>query len=70
VLPARGHALLSDIVALFPVEQGAAEVLGYLTLDDEDIDVTMDEDEETLITYSVENERRRLRLPQVIVTRR
>ena len=69
VLPARGHALLTDIVALFPVEQGAAEVLGYLTLADEDIDVTMDEAEETLIDYSVEDERRLVRLPQVIVTR-
>lgn len=70
VLPARGQALLSDIVALFPVEQGAAEVLGYLTLADDDIDVTMNENEETLIEYAVEDERRRVRLPQVIVTRR
>ncbi len=34
VLPERSSALLSDIVAMHPIEQGAAEIVGYLSLNE------------------------------------
>jgi hypothetical protein len=69
VVPDHQSALLSDIVALFPVEQGAAEVVAYLTLGD-DLEVTMDETEEMLIDYEDGGSTRRIRLPMVTVRRR
>ncbi len=60
----------SDIIDLYPVEHGAAEIVGYLALTDEDIEVTMDEDAEILVEYTDGDTVRRARLPQVTVTRR
>jgi hypothetical protein len=73
VLPKRSSALLSDIVQLFPIEQGAAEIVGYLALDDEGVVVEMDESDETLLEYADSTDpelTRRARLPKVTVTRR
>jgi flagellar motility protein MotE (MotC chaperone) len=70
VVPERSSALLSDIIDLYPVEHGAAELVGYLALTDEDIDVTMDEDAEILVQYTDGDAVRQARLPQVTVTRR
>ena len=52
VLPENSSALLSDVVAVHPIEQGAAEIVGYLALKDEDVTVNMDDAEETLLEYS------------------
>jgi hypothetical protein len=52
------------------VEHGAAEIVGYLALTDEDIEVAMDENDETLIEYTDGDVVRRARLPRVTVTRR
>ncbi len=38
VLPERSSALLADIIEMFPIEQGAAEIVGYLALSDTDLD--------------------------------
>lgn len=73
VLPPRSAALLSDIIAMYPLEQGAAEIIGYLALDDEDVAVEMDESDETLIEFedpSDPTRTRRARLPKVTVRRR
>lgn len=69
VVPPRSSALLSDIVALFPLEHGAAEIIGYLALTDDDLEVAMDEADETLIEYAEGDVVRRARLPKVTVTR-
>lgn len=69
VVPPRSSALLTDIVSLFPVEHGAAEIVGYLTLGD-DIEVTMDENDEAFVDYADGDVVRRARLPKVTVTRR
>jgi flagellar motility protein MotE (MotC chaperone) len=69
-VPERSSVLLRDIVAAFPIEQGAAEIVGYLALTDEDIEITMDEAEETLIDYADDETSYRARLPKVMVTRR
>lgn len=69
VVPRRTSALLSDIVELFPLEHGAAEIIGYLALTDEDLEVAMDESGETLIEYTDGDVIRHARLPKVTVTR-
>ena len=73
VLPERSSALLSDVVALHPIEQGAAEIVGYLALNDEDVTVDMDDSDETLLEYSDPADpdiTKRARLPKVTVRRR
>ena len=37
---------------MYPIEQGAAEIVGYLALDDEDVTVEMDDADETLLEYA------------------
>jgi Protein of unknown function (DUF3375) len=73
VLPERSAALLSDIVALYPLEHGAAEIVGYLALDDGDVAVELDESDETVLDYSDPDDptlAKRARLPKVTVRRR
>lgn len=73
VLPEHSAALLSDIVALHPLEHGAAEIVGYLALDDGEVTVEIDESDETLLEYGVPHDpgsTKRARLPKVTVIRR
>jgi len=69
-VPERGSALLSDIVRAYPIEQGAAEIVGYLALTEDDLQVTVDEQDETHIDYTDGQGVRRMRMPKVTVTRR
>lgn len=69
-VPDRGSALLSDIVRVYPVEQGAAEIVGYLALTEDDLEVTVDEQDETCIDYADGDVVRRVRMPKVTVSRR
>jgi hypothetical protein len=69
-VPERGSALLIDIVRVYPIEQGAAEIVGYLALTDDDLEVTVDEQDETCIDYADGGTIRRARLPKVTVSRR
>lgn len=73
VLPEHSAALLSDIVAMYPLEQGAAEIVSYLALDDGDVAVEMDDSDETVLDYDDPRDptsSRRARLPKVTVRRR
>jgi flagellar motility protein MotE (MotC chaperone) len=71
VLPSRSSTLLTDILDFYPVQHGAAEILGYLSLSEQDLTVTVDEAEEILVDYAdAEGRGRRARLPKVTVTRR
>lgn len=73
VLPESSSALLDDIVELFPVEHGAAEIIGYLALQDEDIDIDMDDTDDTVLNYPDPADpgfSKRARLPKTTVTRR
>ena len=73
VLPERSAALLSDIVAMYPLEQGAAEIVSYLALDDGDVAVEMDDSDETVLDYDDPADPanvKRARLPKVTVRRR
>nr|WP_082957217.1 DUF3375 domain-containing protein [Mycolicibacter heraklionensis] len=72
-LPQHSSALLSDVIAVHPIRQGAAEIVGYLALDDEDVIVEMDDTGETVLDFTdAENPERtkRARLPKVTVRRR
>lgn len=72
VLPAHSSALLSDIVDLYPIEEGVAEILGYLGLDDGELSVEMDDTAETTLTYRDPDDpqrSRRARMPKVTVRR-
>ena len=73
VLPPRSSMLLEDIVDLFPLEQGAAEIVGYLGMGDDELSVELDDDDETVLDYpdpDDEQRWRRARLPKVTVRRR
>ena len=73
VLPESCSALLSDVIAMHPIEQGAAEIVGYLALNDEDVTVDMDDSDESLLEYSDPADTditKRARLPKVTVRRR
>nr|WP_306270549.1 DUF3375 domain-containing protein [Ornithinimicrobium sp. HY1793] len=70
IVPPSSTVLLEDIVNFYPVEQGAAEIVGYLALTDDDLEVTLDETQETIIEYADSTGQRRARLPRVTVSRR
>jgi hypothetical protein len=73
VLPERSSALLSDIVTMYPIEHGAAEIVGYLALNEHDVTVEMDDADEMLLEYNDPSDPdtiKRARLPQVTVRRR
>lgn len=70
LLPPHSSATLEEIIDFHPVEQGAAEIIGYLSLTEDDLIVTMDESGETLVAYrDVDGANRRARLPRVTVSR-
>ena len=71
ILPARSATLLTDILDFYPVQHGAAEILGYLSLSERDLTVTVDEAEEIVVDYAdADGRSRRARLPKVTVSRR
>ena len=73
VLPENSSALLSDVIAVHPIEQGAAEIVGYLALNDEDVSIDMDDTEENVLEYPDPADpdiTKRARLPKVTVRRR
>lgn len=72
-LPRGSAGLLSDIVDVSPIEQGAAEIVGYLALDEDDIDVEFDDAAQMELRYDDPDGHQRARtarLPRVTVRRR
>ena len=72
VLPENSSALLSDVIAVHPIEQGAAEIVGYLALNDDDVSIDMDDTDETVLDYQDPQDpevTKRARLPKVTVRR-
>lgn len=70
LVPEGSAATLSDIVAIYPIEQGAAEIVGYLSIDEDDLRLDMDEATETVIGYvEADGSPRRVRMPKVTVSR-
>ena len=57
---------------MHPIEQGAAEIVGYLALNDDDVTVELDDSDQTLIEYCDPDNpdvTTRARLPKVTVRR-
>lgn len=72
VLPENSAALLSDVIAMHPIEQGAAEIVGYLALNDEDVSIDMDDTDQTVLEYRDPADpaiTKRARLPKATVRR-
>ena len=70
LIPVRGTARLEDIVTMYPLQHGAAEIVGYLALKDDDLEVTTNEHEETVIQYHEAGRSMRAVMPRVEVRRR
>ncbi|MDX2375213.1 DUF3375 domain-containing protein [Microbacterium sp. LRZ72] len=70
VVPPRTTAALDDIVTLYPIEEGVAEVLGYLALAEDDISVHVGDGDMTVDYQDATGTMRRVRMPRVTVTRR
>lgn len=73
MVSAGSSAQLEDIVDRFPLEQGAAEIVGYLGLSDEELTVELDPSDETVLDYPDPSDERRwlrARLPKVTMRRR
>jgi hypothetical protein len=70
LVPEGSAATLSDIVAVHPIEQGAAEIVGYLSIDEDDLHLDMDEAVEIVMDYvDADGSPRRVRMPKVTVSR-
>jgi hypothetical protein len=70
LLPERSSSLLTEILDFYPVEQGVAELLGYLALSEDDLTVVLDEIEEVVVDCSAPDGRRsRVRMPKATVIR-
>lgn len=70
LIPVRGTARLEDIVTMYPLQHGAAEIVGYLALKDDDLEVTTNEHEQVVIQYHEAGRSMRAVMPRVEVRRR
>jgi flagellar motility protein MotE (MotC chaperone) len=70
VVPPRSAVALVDIIEMYPVQEGVAEILGYLSLGVEDIAVDVGDGEMTIDYSDSDGEPRRVKMPEVTVTRR
>lgn len=70
IVPPHSTADLADVVELYPVDEGLAEILGYLALNDESIRIDLYEGEDSTIDYrDIDGISRRVTLPRATVTR-
>ena len=71
VVPPRSSALLHEIIELYPLRDGLAELMGYLALSEEDLAVELDERREVTVTWhDAELGERGVRMPEATVQRR
>jgi len=69
VVPPRTSVALDEIIALYPVEEGIAEILGYLSLGDEGITVETTEERMVIDYADAGGARRRVRMKRAVVKR-
>ncbi len=71
VVPPRRSAALDEIVALYPLEEGVAEILGYLSLSGDDLEIVVDLERDEMVFEHTDGDghSRRVRMPHVTVTR-
>ncbi len=69
VVPPRTAVPLDEIVGLYPVQEGVAEILGYLSLNDDDITIEVGDDEMTIDIADAQQDAKRVRMRKVQVRR-
>lgn len=70
VVPLGSSALLHDILDLYPLQDGLAELLGYLALTEEDLRVSLDDREIVRVSYlGADGSPRVVRMPRATVAR-
>ena len=69
IIPQGESALLDDIVQMYPIEQGVSELIGYLSLPAEDVQVDINDDVESTIEAQDDELTYQVRLAQIKVTR-
>ncbi len=70
VVPPRSIALLADVLELYPLREGLAELVAYLALSDDDLSVELDDTRRVEVTYDDERGRRSVVMPEATVTRK
>lgn len=70
IVPPRSSVALESVIEFYPIEHGVAEVLGYLSLDLDDIEIGTGEGESVIDYRDAADVARRVRMPRVTVTRR
>lgn len=66
----REQVLLSDVLVICPLEEGIAELLGYLSLSEADIKVDFDHNKSMVVDFTDGSRVRQVRMPYTTVTRR
>lgn len=69
-IPPRASAELEDILEVYPIEQGVEEVLGYMTLDDDALEIEIEAEETRIQVKTNEGDLKTLKMPKVKVTRK
>ena len=69
VVPPRTVAALDDIIQLYPLQEGVAEILGYLSLSDDEIVIEIGDDDTTIDYADSAGDPKRVRMRTVTVTR-
>jgi len=68
-LTSRSQVGLAEVIERNPIEQGLAELIAYLSLDDTEFQVVFDESAHEHIEWSEEDRTRRARVPRVTYAR-
>jgi len=70
VVPPRSSALLHEVVELYPLRDGLAELVGYLALSEEDLRVDLDETRTVTVSWTDPSRgERAVRMPEATVVR-
>src|SRR5690625_1757285 len=71
VLAAKASIDFAELIDFLPIEHGVAELVGYLTLNEEDIDIEFAEEGAVTIEYrTTDGSRKQATLPRVTVRRK
>lgn len=68
-LGGRSQVTLGELLQQYPLQQGLAELVTYLSLQEQDFEIVFDESKSDEVVWEDEERRRKARLPRVIYTR-
>lgn len=70
IVPPRSTVALEEIIAFYPIDGGVADILGYLSLDGEDIEIGSAEGASIIDYFDTVGVAKRVTMPKVTITRR